>query len=85
MLNSRKSKVHQIWYTLNTIPLQKADYLGSVILMISLANLPMKFTLSSTGEKRGIGIAVDWYTLCQSKIYQTTHPHKIKEPGQLHV
>lgn len=38
--------------------------------MISLANLPMKLTLSSTGENRGIGMAVDWYTLCQSKICQ---------------
>lgn len=42
--------------------------LGSVILMISRANLPMKLTLSSTGENRGIGMAVDWYILCQSKI-----------------
>jgi hypothetical protein len=35
-------------------------YFGSVILKISLANRPMKFTDSSTGGNIGIGIVVDW-------------------------
>ena len=35
-------------------------YLGSVILIISLASLPIKLTLSSTGAYLGIGMAVDW-------------------------
>ena len=34
-------------------------YLGSVILVISLANLPIKLTLSSTLANLGIGMAVD--------------------------
>ena len=34
-------------------------YLGSVILVTSLANLPMKLTLSSTLANLGIGMAVD--------------------------
>lgn len=37
----------------------EAAYLVSVILKISLANLPMKFTDSSTGGNFGMGIVVD--------------------------
>ena len=37
-----------------------ATHLVSVILKISRASLPMKFTDSSTGGNFGIGIVVDW-------------------------
>ena len=36
------------------------NYLGSVILNISRASLPMKFTDSSTRGNLGMGIVVDW-------------------------
>ena len=39
--------------------LKEDPHLGSVMRRISLAKRPMKFTLSSTGAKRGIGMAVD--------------------------
>lgn len=54
-------------------PVYSWSYLGSVILRISLANRPMKFTEASVGANLGMGIAVDWYTLCQSSTYRETY------------
>lgn len=45
-------------------------YLGSVMRRISLHSRPMKVADSSTGGYLGIGICVDWYTLCQSWIWK---------------
>ena len=45
-----------------------APYFGSVMRRTSLQSRPMKVADSSTEGNLGMGMWVDWYTLCQSWI-----------------
>lgn len=59
--------------------MSEETYLGSVIRRISLQRRPMKVADSSTEGNLGIGMWVDWCTLCQSWIWREARNKPISQ------